>query len=66
MEILRQTTGERVEDTFKMSLSALRRLQHRQKGGSGLPKELPRLSPKATMDIGGTAFGRLRGGSYPN
>ena len=49
-----------------MRLRELRRLQTRQKGGSGLPRELPRLSPKVTMDIGGTVFGRLRGGSYPN
>ena len=63
---LQQTTAERAEDTFQMRLRELRRLQTRQKGGSGLPRELPRLSPKVTMDIGGTVFGRLRGGSYPN
>ena len=56
---LQQTTAERAEDTFQMRLRELRRLQIRQKGGSGLPKELPRLSPKVTMDIGGTSFGRL-------
>ena len=44
---------------FKMRLGELRRLQTRQNGGPGLPKELPRVSPKFTMDIGGTAFGRL-------
>ena len=66
IEKLQQTTAERAEDTFQMRLRELRRLQTRQKGGSGLPRELPRLSPKVTMDIGGTVFGRLRGGSYPN
>ena len=55
IEILRQTTGEIAEDTLNMRLIALRRFQNRQKGGSGLPKELPRLSPKATGDIGGMA-----------
>ena len=54
------------QDMFKMRLRDMRRLPTRQNGGSGLPKELPRLSPKVTMDIGGTSFGRLRGGSYPN
>ena len=38
-----------------MRLRELRRLQARQKGGSGLPKELPRLSPKATTDIDAAA-----------
>ena len=66
IEKLRQAASERAEDIFKMRLGELRRLPTRQNGGSGLPKELPRLSPKVTMDIGGTAFGRLRGGSYPN
>ena len=65
-KIVRQAASERAEDMFKMRLGELRRLQTRQNGGSGLPKELPRLSPKVTMDIGGTSFGRLRGGSYPN
>ena len=37
-----------------------------QKGGSGLPKELPRSSPKTTRDISEMAFGRLGGGNYPN
>ena len=63
---LQQTTAERAEDTFQMRFRELRRLQTRQKGGSGLPRELPRLSPKVTTDIGETVFGRLRGGSYPN
>ena len=63
---LQQTTAERAEDTFQMRLRELRRLQTRQKGGSGLPKELPRLSPKVTRDISGTAFGRLGRGNYPN
>ena len=58
IEKLQQTTAERAENTFKMRLGELRRLQTRQKGGSGLPRELPRLFPKVTMDIGGTAFGR--------
>ena len=59
MEKLQQATAERSEGSLKMRLGELKRLQTRQKGGSGLPKELPRLSPKVTMDIGGTAFGRL-------
>ena len=42
-----------------MRLRELRRPQTRQQGGPGLPRELPRLFPKITMDIGGTAFGRL-------
>ena len=63
---LQQTTAERAEGTFQMRFRELRGLQTRQKGGSGLPRELPRLSPKVTMDIGGTAVGRLRRGSYPN
>ena len=63
---LQQLIAERAEDTFQMRLGELRRLQTRQNGGSGLPRELPRLSPRVTMDIGGTAFGRPRGGSYPN
>ena len=58
--------AERAEDTSQIKLRELRRLQTRQKGGSGLPKELPRLLPKVTRDIGGTAFGRLRGGNSPN
>ena len=66
IEKLQQAASQRAEDIFKMRLGELRRLPTRQNGGSGLPKELPRLSPKVTMDIGGTAFGRLRGGSYPN
>ena len=57
---------KRAADTFQIRLRELRRLQTRQKGGSGLPKELPRLLPKATVDIGGAAFGRLWGGNYPN
>ena len=59
IEKLQQTTAERAEDIFKMRLGELRRLPTGQYGGSGLPKELPRLSPKVTMDIGGTSFGRL-------
>ena len=47
------------QDMFKMRLGELRRLPTTQNGGSGLPKELPRLSPKVTVDIGGTSFGRL-------
>ena len=47
-----------------MRLRELRRLQTMQKGGSGLPKELPRLSPKVTRDIGGKPFGCLGGGNY--
>ena len=66
IEKLQQAASQRAEDIFKMRLGELRRLQTRQNGGSGLLKELPRLSPKVTMDIGGTVFGRLRGGSYPN
>ena len=66
IEKLQQAASQRAEDIFKMRLGELRRLPTRQNGGSGLPRELPRLSPKVTMDIGGTAFGRLRGGSYPN
>ena len=31
-----------------------------------MPKELPRLLPKVTRDIGGTAFGRLGGRNSPN
>ena len=58
--------AERAEDTSQIKVRDLRRLQTRQKGGSGLPKELPRLLPKVTGDIGGTAFGRLRGGNSPN
>ena len=57
---------ERAGDTLEMRLRELRRLQTRQKGGSGLLKELPRLLPKVTRDIGGTAFGRLGGGNSPN
>ena len=63
---LQQAASQRAEDIFKMRLAELRRLTTRQNGGPGLPKELPRLSPKVTMDIGGTAFGRLRGGNSPN
>ena len=66
IEKLQQAASQRAEDIFKMRLGELRRLPTKQNGGPGLPKELPRLSPKVTMDIGGTAFGRLRGGSYPN
>ena len=58
--------GERAEDPFQMRLGELRRLQTRQKGGSERPNELPSLLPKATVDIGGAAFGRLGGGNYPN
>ena len=49
-----------------MRLRELRRLQTMQKGGSGLPKELQRLPPKVTRDIGGTAFGRVGEGNSPN
>ena len=66
IEKLQQAASQRAEDIFKMRLGELRRLPTRQNGGSGLPKELPRLSPKVTMDIGGTSFGRLGGGNYPN
>ena len=66
MEKLQQAASQRAGDIFKMRSGELRRLPTRQNGGSGLPKELPRLSPKVTMDIGGTVFGRLRKGSYPN
>ena len=66
IEKLQQPMAERAGDTFEIRLRELRRLQKRQKGGSGLPKELPRLLPKATRDIGGTAFGRLGEGNYPN
>ena len=59
IEKLQQAASQRAEDIFKMRLGELRRLPTRQNGGSGLPKELPRLSPKVTMDIGGTSFGRL-------
>ena len=59
IEKLQQTTAERAEDTFQVRLRDLRRLQTRQNGGSWLPRELPRLSPKVTMDIGGASFGRL-------
>ena len=51
--------AERAEDSSQIRLRELRRLQTRQTGGSGLPKELPRLLPKVMRDIGGTAFGRL-------
>ena len=66
IEKLQQTTSERAEDMFKMLLRELRRLQTRQKAGSGPPNELPRLTPKVTRDISGTAFGRLGRGNYPN
>ena len=59
IEKLQQAASQRAEDIFKMRLGELRRLPTKQNGGSGLPKELPRLSPKVTMDIGGTSFGRL-------
>ena len=49
-----------------MRLRELRRLQTRQKARSGLPKELPILSPKGIRDISGTALGRLGGSKYPN
>ena len=65
-EKLQQHMAERAGDTFEIRLRELRRLQTSQKGGSGLPKELQRLPPKVTRDIGGTAFGRLGGGNYPN
>ena len=58
--------GERAEDTFQMRLGEPRRLQIGQKGGSGRPNELPSLLHKATVDIGGAAFGRLGGGNSPN
>ena len=66
IEKLQQSVAERAEDTFQMRLGELRKLQTRQKAGSGLPKELPRLLPKATVDMGGVAFGRLGGGNHPN
>ena len=53
-------------ETCSKRFGELRRLPTRQNGCSGLPRELPRLSPKVTMDIGESVFGRLRGGSYPN
>ena len=53
--------AERAEDTSQIRLRELRRLQTKQKGGSGLPKELPRLLPKVTGDIGGTALVALGG-----
>ena len=56
---LQQAASQRAEDIFKMRLGELRRLPTRQNRGSGLPKELPRLSPKVTMDIGGMSSGRL-------
>ena len=59
IEKLQQAASQRAEDIFKMRLGELRRLPTRQKGGSGLPRELPRLSLKVTMDIGGTSFCRL-------
>ena len=59
IEKLQQAASQRAEDIFNMRLGELRRLPTRQNGGPGLPKELPRLSPKVTMDIGGTSFGRL-------
>ena len=59
IEKLQQAASQRAEDIFKMRLGELRRLPTRQNGCSGLPRELPRLSPKVTMDIGGTSFGRL-------
>ena len=58
--------AERAEGTSQIRLGELRRLQTRQKAGLGLPKELPRLLPKVTGDIGGTAFGHLEGGNSPN
>ena len=66
IERLQKPMAERAEDTFQVRLRELRSLQTRQKGGSGLLKELPRSSPKVMRDISGTAFGRLRGGNYPN
>ena len=48
-----------LKTTFQMRLGELRRLQASQKAGSGLPNELPSLLPKATVDIGGAAFGSL-------
>ena len=66
LEKLQQPMAERAEDTFQIRLGELRKLQTRQKAGSGLPKELLRLLPKVTGDIGGTAFGRLRGGNSPD
>ena len=60
---LQRSTSKQAEETIKMRFEEPRRFQSRQKGGSGLPKELPRLPPKATMDIGGTAFGSLGGES---
>ena len=59
IEKLQQAASQRAGDTCNVQLGELRRLPTRQNGGSGLPKELPRLSPKVTMDIGGTSFGRL-------
>ena len=51
--------AKELKTTFQMRLGELRTLQTRQKGGSGRPNELPSLLPKATVDIGGAAFGRL-------
>ena len=59
IEKLQQAASRRAENVFKMRLGELGRLPTRQNGGSGLPKELPRLSPKVMMDIGGKSFGRL-------
>ena len=59
IEKLQQAASQRAEDICNMRLGELRRLPTRQNGGSGLPKELPRLFPKVKMDIGGTSFGRL-------
>ena len=59
IEKLQQPVAERAEDTFQMRLGELRKLQTRQKGGSGLPKELPRLLPNVTRDIVGRLLAAL-------
>ena len=43
IEKLQQAVFERAENMFNMRLGELRRLQIRENGGPGLPKELPRL-----------------------
>ena len=58
--------AKKLKTTFEMRFGELRRLQTRQKGGSGRLNELPSLLHKATVDIVGAAFGRLGGGNYPN
>ena len=66
IETLQQPVAERAEDTFQMRLGELRKLQTRQKAGSGLPKELPISSPQATIDIQTAATGVSgEGGGLP-